>query len=235
MGVRIWSYRLAFSHGSNLLRLSFLGIFFLKIHQFEAMLASHHWPGNARCSPSIGELQPRNPGQVLDTFLRFPCLCCDGPGPNDCVICSEGIDNFWHPQGVVRLRRLDWPHTIQNWKKSPCLYGFSNEISVWALYFSQLNQVMHAMIMTVMGLEPAWKEMEASEPCDYVSLYRQQLLILHFQGIWHHCGLTGRRTRQLFLWICGRRGLMCIFEFWRLMLKQKQALSTNILPWWRWT
>lgn len=37
------------------------------------------------------------------------------------------------------------------------------------------------MIMTVMGLEPAWKEMEASEPCDYVSLYRQQLLSCIFK------------------------------------------------------
>lgn len=49
---------------------------------------------------------------------------------------------------------------------------------------------MHAMIMTVMGLEPAWKEMEASEPCDYVSLYRQQLLILqvsrNMTSLWTH-------------------------------------------------
>lgn len=61
-------------------------------------------------------------------------------------------------------------HIQSKIEKITCLYGFSNEISVWALYFSQLHQVMHAMIMTVMGLEPAWKEMEASEPCDYVSL-----------------------------------------------------------------
>ncbi|CAK9088275.1 unnamed protein product [Durusdinium trenchii] len=22
--------------------------------------------------------------------MRWPCLCCDGPGPGDCVICAEG-------------------------------------------------------------------------------------------------------------------------------------------------
>lgn len=98
---------------------AFSGFFFGTIRQFEAMLASHHWPGNARCSPCIGEDSTPKPWPNVGHLLRFPCLCCDGPGPNDCVICSEGIDNFWHPQGVVRLRRLDWPHTIQNWRKPP--------------------------------------------------------------------------------------------------------------------
>ena len=99
------------------------------------MLASHHWPGNARCSPCIGEDATLKPWPNVGHLLRFPCLCCDGPGPNDCVICSEGIDNFWHPQGVVRLRRLDWSHTIQNWKNHLSIRFLQWDLGVSLAFF----------------------------------------------------------------------------------------------------
>lgn len=184
------------------------------------------------------------PWPNVENLLRFPCLCCDGPGPNDCVICSEGILTFDILRAffLIFFRRVEWfgcedltGHIQSKIEKShpvytvspmrsrgePCIFpSYTRLCMLWSWQWWGWN--LHGR---------RWKLLNHVTMCHY----RQQLLILHFQGLWHHCGLTGRRTRQLFLWICGRRGLMWIYEFWCLMLKQEQALSANIVSWWRWT
>eukprot|EP00434_Breviolum_minutum_P040318 symbB.v1.2.035823.t2/scaffold4870.1/size33650/2 len=46
---------------------------------------------------SKDDIDPRHACKPpLTPECSFPCLCCDGPGPNDCVICSEGYACYDH-------------------------------------------------------------------------------------------------------------------------------------------
>lgn len=159
---------------------AFSGFFLGQFVSLRPCLQATIDPGMLVAHLVLVKIQPRNPGQMLDTSWGFHAFVVMVLVQTTASFVPKALTTFDILRALFGCEDLTG-HIQSKIEKITCLYGFSNEISVWALYFSQLHQVMHAMIMTVMGLEPAWKEMEASEPCDYVSLYRQQLLSCIFK------------------------------------------------------